>query len=59
MVPGFIARPNGFETGTVILAACGLFAAGGAYTFVYNLWRTIDGPRAGVVATRTSLPLAG
>lgn len=59
MVAGFIARPNGFETGTVILAAGGLLAASGAYTFVYNLWRTIDGPRSKVVAARTSLPLAG
>ena len=29
----------------VIVAAGGLLTAAGAYGFVYNIWRTIDGPR--------------
>lgn len=59
MVTGFFARPNRFEFGTVILATGGLLAAGGAYIFVYNLWRTINGPRARLAVNRTTLPLAG
>ncbi|MGK2962220.1 MAG: hypothetical protein ACSLFK_08750 [Gemmatimonadaceae bacterium] len=59
MVAGFFVRPNEFQLGTVILATGGVLAASGAYTFVYNLWRTIDGPRARIAVNRTSLPLAG
>jgi cbb3-type cytochrome oxidase subunit 1 len=59
MVGGFFARPNAFDPGTLILAIGGVLAASGAYTFVYNVWRTIDGPRARLAMSRTSLPVAG
>ena len=29
----------------VVVAAGGILSAGASYAFVYNLWRTIDGPR--------------
>ena len=45
MVVGFIVRANGSAMGTPILSTGGILAAIGAYTFVYNIWRTIDGPR--------------
>lgn len=44
MVAGFVVRANGIEAGTPILASGGLLATAGAYTFVYVIWRTIDGP---------------
>jgi len=58
MVAGFFVRPTGFETGTLILSLGGLLAASGAYTFVYNVWRTIDGSRSRVGASGTPLPVA-
>jgi len=45
MVVGFVVRANGLPSGTHILATGGTIAAAGAYTFVYVIWRTIDGPR--------------
>ena len=66
MVVGFIVRANGAATGTLILSTGGILAAIGAYTFVYNIWRTIDGPlelrlqekRAREAAEKAKLPLA-
>ena len=46
MVGGFIARVARPGAGTVILSAGGTLSALGAYTFVYLLWRTVDGPAA-------------
>lgn len=65
MVTGFVIRANGAPTGTPVLAAGGILAASGAYIFVYNMWRTIDGPRelreqekrAREAAARESLPV--
>jgi cbb3-type cytochrome oxidase subunit 1 len=66
MVVGFVIRANGSPAGTQVLASGGILAALGAYTFVYNVWRTIDGPkelraqekRAREAAARGGLPVA-
>ena len=64
MVTGFAMRPSASAVATPVLAIGGSFAAIGAYTFVYILWRTIDGPPSHrnvwreAKATR-GLPLAG
>lgn len=44
MVVGFIARVHAAGVGTVAIATGGTLSALGAYTFVYLIWRTIDGP---------------
>jgi len=57
MVVGFAFRASGFTStaiSTSLLAAGGVAAAGGAYLFVFNIWRTIDGTRA--AARRVSPP---
>jgi cbb3-type cytochrome oxidase subunit 1 len=43
---GFVLRARGAPGAAAVLAVGALGAAVGAYLFVYNLWRTIDGPRA-------------
>jgi cbb3-type cytochrome oxidase subunit 1 len=66
MVVGFVIRANGSPMGTPVLSVGGVLAALGAYTFVYNIWRTIDGPkelreqekRAREAAARGGLPVA-
>ena len=45
MVTGFVLRAHGLRPGTLVLSSGGILAALSAYTFVYVLWRTIDGPR--------------
>ena len=44
MVGGFIARVLEAGVGPVLIATGGTLSALGAYTFVYLIWRTIDGP---------------
>lgn len=44
MVCGFVARVLHPGAGTIVLAAGGTLSAAGAYTFVYVIWRTVDGP---------------
>lgn len=44
MVIGFVLRPHGIAGATLVLVTGGMLAALGAYTFVYVLWRTMDGP---------------
>lgn len=44
MVGGFIARVHEAGVGPVLIATGGTLSALGAYTFVYLIWRTIDGP---------------
>jgi len=46
-VAGFVMLPHtAFGTlARVVVAAGGILSAGASYAFVYNLWRTIDGPR--------------
>ena len=46
MVCGFVARVARPGIGTVVLATGGTLSALGAYTFVYLIWRTVDGPAA-------------
>jgi len=47
LVAGFVILPHTtFGTpARVVVATGGLLSAGAAYAFIYNLWRTIDGPR--------------
>jgi cbb3-type cytochrome oxidase subunit 1 len=41
MVVGFLVRPHA-PIGGVIVALGGVAAAGGAFCFIYNIWRTLD-----------------
>lgn len=47
LVAGLMALPHStYGTAARAIVACGgVFSAVGAYVFVYNLWRTIDGKR--------------
>jgi cbb3-type cytochrome oxidase subunit 1 len=54
MVAGFLARPH-FAIAPVVIAVGGVTAGAGAFTFIYNIWRTLDG--AGVVALSKAPPL--
>jgi cytochrome c/quinol oxidase subunit I len=46
MAVGFTLRARGgLDVATTMLGVGGLLSASAAYGFVYNLWRTIDGPR--------------
>ena len=42
LVLGFILRAHAAPPAIHCLAAGGLLSAAGAYTFIYNLWRTLD-----------------
>lgn len=44
IVSGFVLGPHGGRVGAYALAAGALLSATGLYSFVFNLWRTIDGP---------------
>ena len=44
MAAGFVGIARGVTSAWICVAAGGLASAGGAYAFIYNLWRTIDGP---------------
>jgi cytochrome c oxidase cbb3-type subunit 1 len=46
LVTGFLTRPHWGAAVTPALAAGGLLAAVGAYAFIFNIWRTIDGRTA-------------
>jgi len=46
MVAGFVTRASLAGPGTVVLSAGGTLSAIGAYTFVYVMWRTLDGTNA-------------
>ena len=52
MATGFAIRVHDASAGTIVLASGGTLSAIGAYTFVYVIWRTIDGPHALREATR-------
>jgi cbb3-type cytochrome oxidase subunit 1 len=61
MIAGFAARANGLPIAEVSLAIGGFATAGGAYTFAYVIWRTVEGrrtPVAPVPAAKPGLPLA-
>jgi cbb3-type cytochrome oxidase subunit 1 len=68
MATGFAVRVHDATAGTIVLASGGTLSALGAYTFVYVIWRTIDGPNtlrqanrrareATLGARRTALPV--
>ena len=44
LVAGFLLNPLHHATAVPLLAAGGGLSAVGAYCFVYNIWRTMDGP---------------
>jgi cbb3-type cytochrome oxidase subunit 1 len=44
MAAGFVLIARGVAAAWVAVAVGGLTAAAAAYAFIYNLWRTIDGP---------------
>lgn len=44
LAAGFVLRPHLGAGAAPLLAGGGGLAALGAYCFIYNLWRTIDGP---------------
>jgi cbb3-type cytochrome oxidase subunit 1 len=46
MVAGFILRVYRWEAGTALLATGGVPSAAGAFLFIYNIWRTLEPPRA-------------
>ena len=54
MVSGFILRIYRWGLGAALLAAGGVLAATGAFLFIYNIWRTLEPPRArpGALPTR-------
>ena len=61
MVAGFLLRPHVAGAGGPLLAVGGALSALGAYAFIYNLWRTIDGrpPAAAGASTLHSVRRAG
>ena len=44
LVAGFLIAPHVVSASVPVTAGGGLLWAAGAYGFVYNMWRTIDGP---------------
>ena len=44
MASGFVLVARGVATAWVVVAVGGVSSAAGAYAFIYNLWRTLDGP---------------
>lgn len=52
MVSGFILRVYAAAPGRILLALGATLSAAGAFFFIYNLWRTLDGP----VRLASSLP---
>src|SRR6185503_6831145 len=43
MVGGFAIAPRSAGIGGLLLAAGGALSATGAYSFIFNIWRTLDG----------------
>jgi cbb3-type cytochrome oxidase subunit 1 len=56
LVLGFLLRPQVGVVSTPVIAVGGTLAALGAYAFVYNMWRTIDGRAAAQAALARSAP---
>jgi len=46
MVVGFIMAPHFGQRSVPVLATGGTLSAFGAFAFIFNVWRTIDGPAA-------------
>lgn len=43
LVAGFLVAPHQADTSRILLGVGAMLAAAGAFLFIYNLWRTIDG----------------
>lgn len=48
---GFVVAPHVRSFGAMLIAGGGTLSALGAYSFAYNVWRTLDGPSKGLRAT--------
>jgi cbb3-type cytochrome oxidase subunit 1 len=46
MVVGFIMAPHVGARSIPVVATGGVLSAAGAFAFIFNIWRTIDGPAA-------------
>lgn len=46
MVTGFLMVPHVGAPSVPVLSAGGVLSAFGAFAFIFNIWRTIDGPAA-------------
>lgn len=46
MVVGFVMAPHFGQKSIPVLSSGGVLSALGAFAFIYNVWRTIDGPAA-------------
>ena len=46
MVAGFVMAPHVGARSVPVLAGGGVLSALGAFAFIFNIWRTIDGPKA-------------
>lgn len=57
LVLGFILRAHAAPPAIHLLAAGGLLSAAGAYTFIYNLWRTLGAAAPARPAPSRSRPL--
>lgn len=57
-VLGFMASANGLASAGLLLAGGGTASALGAYAFVYNIWRTIDGRPVTPGSNGLRLPVA-
>ena len=44
MVVGFVLAPHLGQRSIPVLGVGGTFSAAGALAFIYNIWRTMDGP---------------
>ena len=44
MVVGFVMAPHVGERSVPVLTTGGVLSALGAFAFIFNIWRTIDGP---------------
>lgn len=57
-VGGLALRAEGIVWGEALVGAGALGAAAGAYLFIYNLWRTIDGPRGAAAPSQRGASIA-
>lgn len=58
MVVGFVLRANASAIAGPALALGGVFAALGAYAFVFNIWRTLASRPSDASTRRDALPVA-
>jgi len=59
MVAGFLARVTWYAAGSLLIAVGATVSAAGAFFFIYNLWRTLDGkpvPKVTTIARERIIP---